>query len=85
MAREVVRHVQDLRKTAGLEMQDRIVLSLQTDFPGLAKAIKAHQDYICRETLAVEFTTKPLGKGAARVEVKIEGQPLTIELRKAGS
>jgi isoleucyl-tRNA synthetase len=83
MAREVVRQVQDLRKSAGLQMEDRIVLSLQTD--ALAKAIQTHRDYICRETLAVEFTTEPLGKGPARTEVKVEGQALVIELKKVGS
>src|SRR5262249_30744653 len=39
MAREVVRYVQDLRKKSGLEMEDRIVLSLQTKSDVLAQAI----------------------------------------------
>jgi hypothetical protein len=63
-------------------MEDRIVLSLQTDAPALHKATETHRDYICRETLAVKFTTQPLGEGAHRSAVKVEGQALTISLRK---
>jgi isoleucyl-tRNA synthetase len=82
LAREVVRHVQNARKEAVLEMEDRIILYLHTESPGLGKAIETHMDYICRETLATQFTTQPLGEGAHRVTVKVDGQPLTIELRK---
>jgi isoleucyl-tRNA synthetase len=80
--REIVRHVQELRKKAGLEMEDRIALYLGTESPSLKKAIAAHRDYICAETLAEQFTTDALGDGAHRREVKVEGQVLTIEFRK---
>jgi hypothetical protein len=63
-------------------MDDRIELYLGTESPTLKKAIETHKDYICQETLAVVRPTKPLGKSAHRADVKIEGQPLTIELRK---
>jgi isoleucyl-tRNA synthetase len=82
MAREGVRHIQKLRKDAGLQMEDRIVLSLQTKSAALAQAIEAHRAYICNETLAVRLTNEPMGGEARRAEVKIDGQPLTIELRK---
>jgi isoleucyl-tRNA synthetase len=82
MAREVVRHVQELRKTANRQMEDRIELSLQTDAPALRKAMGTHRDYICRETLAVRFTTEPLGEGSHRADEKVEGHALVIELRK---
>jgi isoleucyl-tRNA synthetase len=84
MAREVVRHVQELRKKAGLEMSDRIVLSLQTKSAALAQAIEIHRDYICNETLAVRLTNEPLvGSGVHRAEVKVDGQMLVIELQRA--
>src|SRR5439155_9333569 len=82
MAREVVRHVQQARKDAGLEMEDRIVLFLSTESAQLTKAIDAHRDYIAAETLVAKWADQPLGKGAYHVEVKVDGQPLTIELRK---
>jgi isoleucyl-tRNA synthetase len=82
LAREVVRHVQNARKEAGLEMEDRIVLYLHTESKELREAIEAHKEYICRETLAVKWATQPIGEGAYRTTVKVDGQPLTIELRK---
>jgi isoleucyl-tRNA synthetase len=82
MAREVVRHVQNTRKEAALDMEDRIVLSLQSSSAALNQAIEAHQAYICNETLALRLTNEPLEAGGYRAEGKVDGQPLTIELRK---
>ncbi len=63
-------------------MEDRIVLYLGAD-AALLQAIDAQRDYIANECLVKQWATQPLGQGAHRAEVKIEGQPLTIELRKA--
>jgi isoleucyl-tRNA synthetase len=82
MAREIIRHVQNSRKEANLEMEDRIELYLGADGK-LAEAIAAHRDYIAGETLVNHWSAEPLGDGAFRTTVKVEGQPLTIELRKA--
>jgi isoleucyl-tRNA synthetase len=90
MAREVVRHVQNTRKDAKLEMEDRIVFSYQTQSTALLQAIEAYQDYIRNETLTTSLgllvkTNEPPSGEAHRAEVKVDGQPLTIELRKAGA
>ena len=82
LAREVIRYVQNARKDAELEMDDRIVLYLATDDAKLAEAIRVHRDYIGNETLVAEWATEPLGDGAYRIEVKIEGVKLVIELKK---
>jgi isoleucyl-tRNA synthetase len=82
-AREIVRHIQELRKQSGLELEDRIVLYLGTDSDKLRPAIEAHQEYICNETLAVEFSAAPLtGDGVFTSEGKIDGEPLLIQLRR---
>ncbi len=85
MAREVVRHVQNARKEAELQMEDRIVLYLTAESPSLQKAIAAHRDYISTETLATEWATRPLDGEAYRTKVKVDGQPLLIELRRIAS
>jgi isoleucyl-tRNA synthetase len=82
MAREVVRHVQDTRKKTGLEMEDRIELSLITDSEKLQQAIAAHMDYIAGETLATKWAAGPLNGDAHQASVSVDGQPLQIALRK---
>jgi isoleucyl-tRNA synthetase len=83
LAREVVRHVQDLRKEANLEMEDRIALYLATDWEPLCQAIAAHRDYIASETLATQWAAAPLDGAAKKKRVRVEGRELTVELAKA--
>jgi isoleucyl-tRNA synthetase len=82
LMREIVRHVQSARKKAGLNVDDRIELSLSTDDKVTSEAIKEHQDTIKAETLATTLhdTKKDL---AYHEEVKVEGQMLEISLAKA--
>ncbi len=58
-AREIVHAVQAARREAGLEITDRIALTLAGDAP-LVNAARAHQDYIAGETLAVEVSYESL-------------------------
>ncbi|TLN03042.1 isoleucine--tRNA ligase, partial [bacterium] len=62
LAREFVRRVQDLRKSADLEIADRIRLFVSAT-PGLVEAIKSQQEYIMAETLTRDllFETPPEG------------------------
>ena len=55
-ARELVRTVQDARKSAGLEVSDRIVLGVSGS-AGVEAALAVHRDYLMAETLAVEWAT----------------------------
>jgi isoleucyl-tRNA synthetase len=82
MAREVVRHVQNSRKEAELEMEDRIIVFLNAEDAELVRAIQEHREYIGAETLVARWSDKPLGELAYRAQVKIDGKALTIELRK---
>ncbi len=64
LAREVVRLVQDARKSAGLEVTDRIELWLDTDRAELVAALEAHGGDIAGEVLAVDVTRGPAPQGA---------------------
>jgi isoleucyl-tRNA synthetase len=79
LAREVVHAVQSARKNAGLDVQDRISLTLTGDDELLAAA-REHQDYVAGETLAtsVDFDG---AQGDERAE--IEGRALLISVRLA--
>ena len=81
LAREFVRRVQDLRKTAELDVADRIKLFVEAS-PGLRSAIEAHKDYITAETLTsrLEFTSPP--QGASTAEDGFEGEKLTVGVVK---
>lgn len=81
-AREVVRRVQDLRKTAELDVSDRIRLYLTGD-AALLQAVLQHREYVSAETLTVqlEFADSPVGAVLAQDEV--EGKKLVLGLCKA--
>ncbi|MFW6158698.1 MAG: isoleucine--tRNA ligase [Planctomycetota bacterium] len=55
IARDVVRHVQQLRKEADLEMDARIRIRYDTDDDGVAAAVRQWSDYIAAETLALSM------------------------------
>ncbi|MFN4258542.1 MAG: isoleucine--tRNA ligase [Gemmataceae bacterium] len=82
MSRDVIRQVQELRKKAQLEMEDRICLYLHTAAERLRQAIDKFRDHIARETLAAQWAADPLAAGSPSAAVKIDGQALTIQLRK---
>jgi isoleucyl-tRNA synthetase len=73
--------VQDLRKTAELDVADRIKLFVEAS-PGLRSAIEAYKDYITAETLTsrLEFTSPP--QGASTVEDGFEGEKVTVGIVK---
>jgi isoleucyl-tRNA synthetase len=83
LAREVIRHVQSTRKDAGLEMEDRIELHLSTEAPDLRQAIDEHRGYIGQETLTAKWAAQPLDGAAHQAQVKVDGKPLRIALRKS--
>jgi isoleucyl-tRNA synthetase len=74
LARDVIRQVQDQRKEADLEPEDRIALYLATDSVALRQAIEAHRDYIASETLTVRWANALLNGQAHRAEVKVDGK-----------
>jgi len=53
-SREIVHAVQNARKTAGLEVEDRIELLVSGD-PALIEAAREHERYLSGETLAVSI------------------------------
>jgi isoleucyl-tRNA synthetase len=80
-AREFVRRVQDLRKTAGLEVADRIKLYV-TASDELKSALEAHQDYVMAETLTVSFRFEVAPPGASTTEDDFDGEKVSVGLVK---
>ncbi len=82
IARDLVRNVQKLRKEAGLDIADRITLSLVTDSAALKAAIDQCGDYIQAETLATTLTSEALADALASTDVKIDGATATVSLSR---
>jgi isoleucyl-tRNA synthetase len=81
LAREVVRRVQNLRKEADFNLDDRIVTTYQAD-DELLQAIETWRDLIAAETLSVELTAAPPSEGSHVGEDRVEGQLLTLSVRR---
>jgi isoleucyl-tRNA synthetase len=76
-ARELQRAIQDLRKEAALELDDRVDLWVRGASSGLA----AHLPSVAAETLAAIADGEP-PDGLASATVELEGGPVVIALRR---
>ena len=82
LAREVVRRIQDLRKSAGFDIADRVI-TYYASSPGLSDAIVGFASYIKAETLSVDLRSGELPAGTPTAEDKFDGETLTLALVKA--
>jgi isoleucyl-tRNA synthetase len=83
LSRELVSRIQALRKESGLEITDRIALSLRCS-PKLLAAVKSSAEYITSETLATALLFEPLDASASvtgTVE-SINGEMCSLSLEK---
>jgi isoleucyl-tRNA synthetase len=76
-ARELQRAIQDLRKEAALELDDRVDLWID----GLPEGVARHLAMVAAETLAVVATGEPPAD-AARASVALDANAVTIALRR---
>jgi isoleucyl-tRNA synthetase len=82
LAREVIRQVQELRKKAGLEMEDRIALQVETESAELREAIERFREYVGVETLTREWEVVATSF-SHKLEAKIDGIVVNIALVKS--
>jgi isoleucyl-tRNA synthetase len=76
MMRDLIRHVQVLRKDSGLEYTQRVQLGLVTSSAEIKLAIDEHRDYIAQEVLAKALEYRELPDARARVELDLNGESL---------
>jgi isoleucyl-tRNA synthetase len=81
MAREVVRNIQSARKQAGLDVDDRISLSVSTTDDELRRAIEEYKEAIVSETLATKLVFDHTYSFESACTV--DDAPLTVSLQKA--
>ena len=78
--RELVSRVQKLRKDQGLEVADRISLTLATQDADLKACFTEHEARIKDEVLAVKLEVPATGDGEA---MDIDGHAVTVKVTKA--
>ncbi|MBI3174930.1 MAG: isoleucine--tRNA ligase [Chloroflexi bacterium] len=82
LAREFVRRVQDLRKSADLDVADRVNLFVEAS-AGLKSAVEAYKDYITTETLTANLKFAVPPAEASVVEDEFEGEKVRIGLERS--
>ncbi|MBE0671260.1 MAG: isoleucine--tRNA ligase [Anaerolineales bacterium] len=80
-AREFVRRVQDLRKSADLDVADRVELFVEAT-AGLRSAIEAHEGYIKAETLTTKLSFANPPANSSVVEDEFDGEKVKVGLLK---
>jgi isoleucyl-tRNA synthetase len=77
--REVVRHLQEMRKQAGLTSKDKISIRAAGE-PSFGKILKRNRKTILKQTLARDFSfkEKPKGKLKVKKEMVIDGARLWL-------
>lgn len=80
MARELVNRIQNLRKTKGFEITDRIEIRIQYN-EAIEKTINTFADYIKGQTLANQITLVPTLSEADVLE--IDEDKVVVEIKKA--
>ena len=83
IAREIVHHLQGLRKTADLDYQARVEAFVETSDKSITKSVQANEDYIKSETLAdrIVFSEESENKPEHVLDAKINGVALKIGIR----
>ena len=78
IARELVSKIQNIRKSSGFEIVDRIAVTLSSNENSDA-AIEEHKAYICNQVLADSLTVGEVNDGAA---LEFDGFTLLAKVEK---
>jgi isoleucyl-tRNA synthetase len=78
IAREIIRHIQEMRKEAGYEVDNRI----KVGYNGHSEVFKKFGYLIAREVLPNELNKNGIKNADLEKEFKIEGNKITITIKK---
>ena len=82
IARELINRIQNLRKSSGLEITDRIAISME-DRPEIHNAVLHFNDYIASQVLANSIELMADGSWQGQTRIEMDGYTLNINLKKA--
>jgi isoleucyl-tRNA synthetase len=78
IAREMISKVQNLRKTSGLEITDRITICYESDSE-VENAIDSYKEFIMNETLSLDIKVE----NNSEEEIDLNGHTIKIKIEKA--
>ncbi|MFC0675565.1 isoleucine--tRNA ligase [Brachybacterium hainanense] len=82
VARDVVRAIQAARREAGLDVSDRIRLTVDGD-PSVVAAVAAHRELVAAEVLALEVAVPAApAEGAHAATEKVSGGSVTVSVTR---
>ena len=79
LARDLVNRIQNLRKDTGLEVQDKIAISIEDSTDLVREAVKDFKEYICTETQALTLDLAVDLKGETHL-LDIDGLEIRLQL-----
>lgn len=80
MYRDLVRTLQVLRKDAGLKVEQRINLSVQTTGTLMEKVLANYVDKITADTLTENFSREVIANPVIEKEIEINGEKITVQI-----
>lgn len=83
MYRDLVRTLQVLRKDAGLKVEQRINLSVQTTGTLMEKVLANYVEKITADTLTENFSREAIANAVIEKEIEINGEKITIQIAEA--
>jgi len=83
VSRELVRHLQNMRRNAKFDITDHIITYYQTKEPLLKQVINTFADYIKQETLSQELIDGLPPDGAYSEKHRISNSEVSLAIRKA--
>ena len=78
-AREIIRFIQEMRKEAGYDVDNRIILG----YSGMSSVLEKFGNFIAKETLVNEMKQEGLSDFDLEKEVKIDDKKVKITIKKA--
>ena len=78
-AREIIRFIQEMRKEAGYEVDNRIFLG----YTGMFQVFKKFKNLIAKEVLAKDIKSEELSNFDLEKEAKIDDEKIKLQIKKA--
>jgi isoleucyl-tRNA synthetase len=82
VSRELVRHLQNMRRNAKFDITDHIITYYQTEEPLIKQVINAFADYIKQETLSRELINGLPPDGAYGEKHRISNSEVSLAIKK---